>query len=191
MSFYEVNETIDNALWDMVAAASGYPTQNITWGKTNKIRPQDPYITLRQVNMERVARGRSLGIDYDTCIETTADDYILKYEIAAFREDPINQIRPKSTCMELSLAFVSTQYANILADAKVGFSDSTNVIDISVQIDNATWEQRASFVVTLLCAISNEATAATDAIESTEIEQNLLDAAEDLVSQETYTIPDA
>lgn len=190
MSYFLVQEAVDNALWDMVKECTQYPDGNITWGQTDKIRPEEPYITLRMINLERAAKGRHLGYDEDTCEEITGADYIVKYEVAAFREDRSNEISPMATCWNISQALVQNQYRSILDEAEVGFSDSTNVINISVQIDGASWEQRASFVVTFICAVSDKATVATDVIESVEVEQNLLDSAEELVSKEIYTIPE-
>lgn len=185
MSFYLAKQTIENVLWDMIQASTQYPSNTITFGKTDKIRPEEPYITIRYVNLERAAKGQHLGYDEDG-YEITGADYIMQFEIAAFREDPAQEINPFSTCWQISHALVQPQYNGMLSAAKVGFSDSTNVIDISVELDGASWEQRAAFNVTLLCALSEIATEVTESIETVETEQTLLDEDSEIISQETY-----
>ena len=185
MSFYLAKRTVEDALWDMIQAATQYPTSNITFGKTDKIRHEEPYITIRYVNLERVAKGRHLGYDENN-FEITRADYVMQFERAAFRSDDLAEIDPFSTCWQIAHAFVQPQYSCMLSEAKCGFSDSTNIIDISVQIDGASWEQRAAFNVTLLCALSEVATIATDEIETVEIEQTLIDEDSEIISQDTY-----
>ena len=185
MSFYLAKKQTENALWDMVKEATQYPDQNITFGKTDKIRPQDPYITLRFINLERAAKGRHLGYTVEG-YERTGADYIMQYEVMALRDSISLEVDPFATCWQIAHALVQPQYSNILSAASVGFSDSTNVIDVSVQIDLASWEQRASFIVTLLCAIEEQATEVTESIETVGTEQTVLDEDSEIISQETY-----
>ena len=74
MSFYDIKVAVEDAVWDFVKDVSQYNDNNITFGKTNKIRPEEPYITIRFLNAERYARGRREGYT-PTCEEQTAADY--------------------------------------------------------------------------------------------------------------------
>lgn len=187
MSFYDVKIAVEDAVWDFVKDVSQYNDDNITFGKTNKIRPEDPYITIRFLNAERYARGRREGYT-PTCEEETAADYKLQFEIAAFRDDPANSIDPFATLWQITHAFGQPSHTKILNDAHVGFSDSTNVIDTSGVRDGATWEQSGSFFLTLNVGVLEVGRVPIDIIETVNMEATLLDTDESVIAQENISV---
>jgi hypothetical protein len=187
MSFFLIKEEVENAVWDFIKSATQYPDSNITFAKTNRIRPEDPYITIRFLNAERYAKGRIIGYT-NNCEEKVVADYRIQFEVAAFREDRDNQIDPLSTCMQITHATAQTEHAEILCNAKVGFSDSTNIIDISSVRDGAIWEQAYSFIFTFNIAVLEINSNPSYIIDTVNMEMNLLDTDDTLIAQENISV---
>ena len=106
----------------------------------------------------------------------------------AYRDDPSNDIFPDAICWQLQHALKQKSFLNILSDAKIGYSDVTNVVDQSVPLDKVKWEQRFSFIANFNMAVSELSKDPLSNIDTVNMTSTLLDSDDSTIVESNISV---
>lgn len=182
MSYPDAITNLENALWDMFNHVLKH--ERIFFERTNYIKPDEDFVTLRIASMKPLEREGSFVGDGPDGKPTTYLNYEVLVDIRAYRGFAV------ATAGLLRHAFSMGELRRrYLYDNEIGYLHSSTIDDSTVVIDGERWESRGAFYSLFHIQISLEDIYGTDGAIETVLTNETVEAPEKtILMNDTITL---